>query len=91
MNGKNAPPVHDGQGDVVRYRIAFTKLGTIAVTSHLDLARVLPRIIRRAGLTMIQLGLHAARAGVVRPGAVARREEHRRGGRRLPGGGHVRR
>lgn len=49
--GRNLPPVRKHQEEAFRYRVVFTKLGTIAVTSHLDLARNLPRIIRRAGFT----------------------------------------
>jgi len=51
-DGRNLPPERQGQGQSHRYRLVFTKLGTVAVTSHLDLARALPRIIRRAGLSM---------------------------------------
>jgi len=49
--GRSLPPLRAQQNESFRYRVIFTKLGTIAVTSHLDLARNLPRIIRRAGLT----------------------------------------
>ncbi len=49
--GRSLPPLRKLQDESHRYRVIFTKLGTIAVTSHLDLARNLPRIIRRAGLT----------------------------------------
>jgi radical SAM family uncharacterized protein/radical SAM-linked protein len=50
--GANLPPVREDQGEVFRYRLVFTKLGPAAMTSQLDLARVLPRIVRRAGLAM---------------------------------------
>ncbi len=42
---------HDfAQGEPVRYRVRFAKLGVAALTGHLDLVRVLPRVLRRAGL-----------------------------------------
>jgi len=37
-------------GPVFRYRIQFSKDGAEALTSHLDLVRSMPRMIRRAGL-----------------------------------------
>src|SRR5690606_32343783 len=50
--GRSLPPLRKPQADQsFRYRVSFTKLGTIAVTGHLDLARNLPRVVRRAGLT----------------------------------------
>jgi len=50
--GHNLPPVRQDQGDHHRYRLVFTKLGAVAMQSQLDLARILPRIVRRAGLPM---------------------------------------
>lgn len=50
--GANLPPERESQASAHRYRLGFTKLATIAMTSHLDLARILPRVARRAGLTM---------------------------------------
>jgi len=50
--GANLPPTREAQGEVFRYRLVFTKLGTAAMTSQLDLARILPRIVRRAGVQM---------------------------------------
>ncbi|MFT7578942.1 MAG: radical SAM family uncharacterized protein/radical SAM-linked protein [Myxococcota bacterium] len=50
--GQNLPPIRLDQGETFQYRLQFTKLGTIAMTSQLDLARMLPRIVRRAGVTM---------------------------------------
>jgi radical SAM-linked protein len=38
------------QGQPVRVRLQFTKLGADAMAGHLDLVRKLPRILRRAGL-----------------------------------------
>jgi radical SAM-linked protein len=34
----------------VKYRITYAKTGVAALTGHLDLVRVLPRVLRRAGL-----------------------------------------
>lgn len=50
--GRNMPPVREQKGDVLRYRVEFTKLGTVAMTGHLDINRAFPRIARRAGLNM---------------------------------------
>jgi len=50
--GQNLPPLRAEQGAGHRYRLYFTKLGTVAMTSQLDLARSLPRLMRRAGLVM---------------------------------------
>ncbi len=38
------------QGDPHRYRLRFTKLGAVSLQGHLDVVRMLPRILRRAGL-----------------------------------------
>lgn len=48
---RTAPPRGLPQGEGVRYRIGFTKLGQVPYTGHLDLVRRLPRLLRRAGLT----------------------------------------
>ncbi len=50
--GATLPPRRESQGDVFRYRLVFTKLGAAAMTSQLDLARVLPRTFRRANLNL---------------------------------------
>ncbi len=50
LKGRNLPPLRASQGATHRYRLVFTKLGTVALTSHLDLARTMPRVLRRAGL-----------------------------------------
>ncbi len=50
--GHRLPPKREDQGEWFRYRLVFTKLGSVAMTSQLDLARILPRIVRRAGLPM---------------------------------------
>lgn len=50
--GRTLPPKRALEDESFRYRITFTKTGPIAMTGHLDLARNLPRIIRRAGFTM---------------------------------------
>lgn len=43
---------HDfGQGEPVKYRIRYTKLGPVVLQGHLDLVRIFPRVVRRAGLT----------------------------------------
>lgn len=47
------------QGAGVRYRLRYTKLGRAAYLSHLDMARHLARIVRRAGVEMnYTLGFH---------------------------------
>jgi radical SAM-linked protein len=51
-DGRNLPPVREQGGEVFRYRVEFTKLGTVAMTGHLDINRAMPRIARRAGLAM---------------------------------------
>ncbi len=50
--GARLPPKRGDQGAVFPYRLRFTKLGTVAMTSQLDLARSLPRVLRRAGLPL---------------------------------------
>ncbi len=46
------PPTRLPQGDKVRVRIAYRKLGRASYRGHLDLVRVLPRILRRVGLPL---------------------------------------
>ena len=50
--GARLPPRRATQGAAHLYRVGFTKLGAVAMTSQLDLARVLPRLVRRAKLPM---------------------------------------
>jgi len=40
------------QGPVMRVRIGFKKLGRVAYSSHLDLVRTFPRMLRRVGLPL---------------------------------------
>jgi radical SAM-linked protein len=40
------------QGEPVRVRIAYQKLGRAAYRGHLDLVRLLPRVFRRAGMPL---------------------------------------
>ena len=46
------PKARFTQGEARRYRLRFTKLGTAAFLSHLDLLRALPRIFRRLDLPL---------------------------------------
>jgi radical SAM family uncharacterized protein/radical SAM-linked protein len=47
------------QGEAIRYRLRYTKLGRIAYLGHLDLIRHLPRIFRRAGVDLFySVGFH---------------------------------
>lgn len=62
--GRNVPPVREDQGQVHRWRVEFTKLGTVAMTGHLDINRTLPRAARRAGLEMKYSGGFTPRAQV---------------------------
>ncbi len=62
--GRNVPPVREDQGQVQRWRVEFTKLGTVAMTGHLDINRTLPRAARRAGLEMKYSGGFTPRAQV---------------------------
>ena len=48
---KGLTPHDFAQGVPHRYRIRFTKLGAVSLQGHLDLVRILPRMMRRAGLT----------------------------------------
>ncbi|MCY4627587.1 MAG: TIGR03936 family radical SAM-associated protein, partial [Acidobacteria bacterium] len=45
-----APPVRAFQGDPVVYRARFDKFGPMALRGHGELIRILPRVLRRAGL-----------------------------------------
>lgn len=49
---KRAVPPKITQGEPRRYRFAYTKLGSAAFLSHLDLLRALPRAFRRLGLPL---------------------------------------
>lgn len=49
---KRGPPPLIVQGEGRKYRFMFTKLGSSAYLSHLDLIRALPRAFRRAGLPL---------------------------------------
>src|SRR6185295_3727792 len=42
----------DQGGEPLRVRLGFEKLGRAAFASHLDLVRLLPRMLRRAGLPL---------------------------------------
>jgi radical SAM-linked protein len=44
------PVVHNGADTPLRLRLGFTKLGRSAFSSHLDLVRLLPRLLRRLEL-----------------------------------------
>lgn len=44
------PPERAAQGEPVRYRARFAKFGPMALRGHGELIRILPRILRRAGL-----------------------------------------
>ncbi|NUN15568.1 MAG: DUF2344 domain-containing protein [Myxococcales bacterium] len=44
------PPKRADQGESWDYRIVYTKLGGVRLTSHLDMVRMLPRVLRRANL-----------------------------------------
>jgi radical SAM-linked protein len=50
--GANLPPIRTDQGDSFAYRLVFTKLGHVAYTSQKDLLRMVPRILRRAGVPL---------------------------------------
>ncbi len=46
------PPREPYRGPVYRYRLRYTRQGAEALTSHLDLVRAMPRLLRRAGLPL---------------------------------------
>jgi radical SAM family uncharacterized protein/radical SAM-linked protein len=50
--GQRLPPLRADQGPSVTYRLLYTKLGTTAMTSQLDLARMVPRALRRSGIRL---------------------------------------
>ncbi|MCB9729028.1 MAG: TIGR03960 family B12-binding radical SAM protein [Deltaproteobacteria bacterium] len=50
--GTRLPPIRVDQGEVHSYRLVFSKLGTVAFTSQQDLLRMLPRVLRRAGIPL---------------------------------------
>ena len=50
--GQRLPPLRADQGEAHPYRLVFTKLGVVSLTSQLDLTRSLPRVLRRAGLRL---------------------------------------
>ena len=53
------PPARTRQGEPVRVRLRYTKLGRVSYLGHLDLVRHLPRIFRRAGLELFySVGFH---------------------------------
>lgn len=45
-------PMHDTQGEPLRLRIGFEKVGKMAYVGHLDLVRLFPRWFRRAELPL---------------------------------------
>ena len=47
-----APPVRAAQGEAVLYRARFAKYGPMALRGHGELIRILPRVLRRAGLPL---------------------------------------
>jgi radical SAM family uncharacterized protein/radical SAM-linked protein len=57
--GRKIPPTRISQGEGHRVRLRYTKLGRVAFLGHLDLARHLPRIFRRAGVELnYSVGFH---------------------------------
>jgi radical SAM family uncharacterized protein/radical SAM-linked protein len=50
--GERRPRASFGQGQARKIRLRYTKAGTAAFLSHLDLLRALPRIFRRAGVSL---------------------------------------
>ena len=52
-NGRPLPPARElEQGEPVTYRVRFAKFGPMALRGHKELIRVLPRVLRRAGLPL---------------------------------------
>ncbi len=49
---KGMTPHDFKQGEKVRYRMKYTKLGPVTLQGHLDMIRILPRIFRRAKLPL---------------------------------------
>jgi radical SAM-linked protein len=57
---RKEPPVRPDQGEPLRLRLAYRKLGRAAYSSHLDLVRLLPRLFRRLDLPVYySLGFHS--------------------------------
>ena len=53
VRGKERLPTASfDQGSAIRVRLGFKKLGRSAFTSHLDLVKLLPRILRRVGMPL---------------------------------------
>jgi radical SAM-linked protein len=48
--GRRRPPARADQGEALRVRVRFEKLGRGAYGSHLDLVRLVPRLLRRLEL-----------------------------------------
>jgi radical SAM family uncharacterized protein/radical SAM-linked protein len=49
---RKRPPTRTEQGEAVRVRLCYEKLGRAAYGSHLDLVRLLPRLFRRLSLPL---------------------------------------
>ena len=59
MQDPTRPPPRSVQGKPQGYRVRYTKLGRVVYLGHLDLARHLPRIFRRAGFEIYySVGFH---------------------------------
>ncbi len=56
---KGLTPREFDPGENAPYRLHYTKLGQVALQGHLDVVRMLPRIFRRAGLSLVySVGFH---------------------------------
>ncbi len=49
---RRRPPARVAQGTPARLRLRFGKLGRLAYSGHLDLVRLFPRVLRRAGMPL---------------------------------------
>ncbi|NOY91328.1 MAG: TIGR03960 family B12-binding radical SAM protein [Deltaproteobacteria bacterium] len=49
---RRRPPERVAQGTPARLRLRFGKLGRLAYSGHLDLVRLFPRVLRRAGMPL---------------------------------------
>ncbi len=49
--GRPSPPKRPEQPEGQRFRLHYTKVGPLRLTSHLDMVRKLPRVFQRAGIT----------------------------------------
>jgi radical SAM-linked protein len=49
---KGKTPHDFGQGKPIRYRLRYSKLEPMTLRGHLDMVRVIPRVLRRAGLPL---------------------------------------